>query len=290
MSRFGSVMLALLLLAGMLWAGRQGGETSLDAQWAERYAPEIRRVLNVPPEVALEFKQARVGRENHYAVALFEARAGQDQERIELAISPDGKQLLYEGRTYALDDPFAAIRAWIDLSDVPARGPADAPVTIVEYSDYTCRFCRQFFLTQEEPLLQQHAGQVRLVYKHFPLGEERPGSNDAALAAACAYQQGNEAFWTYHNRLFQESERLPEGRPVYLQLARETGLNVNQFARCVDERQAFADVSRDVAEGEALGIQGTPAFFINGRPVLGLVRPEYFSHIIEQELAATRGR
>jgi len=125
MSRIGSVMLALLLLAGVLWAGRQGGATSLDAQWAERYGPEIRRVLNVPPQVALEFKQARTGSENHYAVAVFEARAGEDRDPVELAVSPDGRTLFYEGRTYALDDPFAANRAAISLADEPVRGPAD---------------------------------------------------------------------------------------------------------------------------------------------------------------------
>ena len=290
MSRIGSVLLAFFLLAGVLWAGRQGGATSLDAQWAERYDSEIRRVLNVPPSARLDFKRARLERDNRYAVAVFDARAGEDVYRLELTVSRDGQTLLYEGRTYRLDDPFAANRAGIDLADQPARGPADAPVTIVEYSDYTCSFCRRFFLKQEEQLLEQHEGQVRLVYKHFPLVEHRPGADDVAVAAACAYRQGNEAFWAYHRRLFQEAERLSEGRSLFLQLARETSLDLSRFAGCVDERQGLFDVARDVAEGEELGIRGTPAFFVNGRPVLGLVRPEYFRYIIEQELAAARGR
>jgi protein-disulfide isomerase len=290
MSRIGSVLLAFFLLAGVLWAGRQGRTTSLNAEWAARYDGEIRRVLNVPPSATLEFKRARPGGDDHYAVAVFDARAGEDSYPLELTVSPDGQTVLYEGRTYALDDPFAANRAGIDLTDEPARGPADAPVTIVEYSDYTCSYCRRFFLTQEQPLLEKHAGQVRLVYKHFPLTEHRPGADDVAVAAACAYRHGNEAFWAYHKRLFQEADRLAEGRNLFLQLAREVGLDGSRFARCVDERQGLFDVARDVAEGEELGIRGTPAFFVNGRPVLGLVRPEHFSYIIEQELAAARGR
>jgi protein-disulfide isomerase len=283
-------MLAFLLLVGVLWAGRQGGATSLDGQWAERYGSEIRRVLNVPPSATLEFKQARPGPDNHYAVAVFAAHAGEDVYPLELTVSPDGQTLLYEGRTYALDDPFAANRAGIDLTDEPARGPAAAPATIVEYSDYTCSYCREFFLTQEERLLEQYEGRVRLVYKHFPLVELRPSAEDAAVAAACAYRQGNEAFWAYHRRLFEAAERLAEGRPLFLELAREAGLNVSSFARCVDERQGLFDVARDVAEGEELGIRGTPAFFVNGRPVLGLVPPEYFSYIIDQELATVGER
>jgi protein-disulfide isomerase len=286
MSRIGNVLLAFLLLAGVLWAGRQGGATSLDAQWAQRYDGEIRRVLNVPPSATLQFKRAQPGGDNHYAVAVFDAHAGEDVYPLELNVSPDGQTLLYEGRTYTLDDPFAANRAAIDLTDEPARGPADAPVTIVEYSDYTCNYCRQFFLTQEEALLEEHAGKVRLVYKHFPLTEHRPGADDVAVAAACAYRQSNDAFWAYHQRLFQEADRLAEGRPLLIRLARQAGLDVSRFARCVDERQGLFDVARDLAEGEELGIRGTPAFFVNGRPVLGLVRPEYFSYIIEQELAA----
>jgi hypothetical protein len=263
MSRIGSVLLAFFLLAGVLWAGRQGRTTSLNAEWAARYDGEIRRVLNVPPSATLEFKRARPGGDDHYAVAVFDARAGEDSYPLELTVSPDGQTVLYEGRTYALDDPFAANRAGIDLTDD---------------------------LTQEQPLLEKHAGQVRLVYKHFPLTEHRPGADDVAVAAACAYRHGNEAFWAYHKRLFQEADRLAEGRNLFLQLAREVGLDGSRFARCVDERQGLFDVARDVAEGEELGIRGTPAFFVNGRPVLGLVRPEHFSYIIEQELAAARGR
>lgn len=286
-----SIVVALLLLgSAALWAGRQAAPVSLDAHWAERYGSQLRRVLNLPPLVELQFKRARAGNAGHPAVAEFDAVVENDRYPVELAVSRDGNRLFYEGRTYRLADPFGGIRARISLTDAPARGPADAPLTIVEYSDYTCAYCRHFALTLEKPLLERYAGRVRLVYKHFPLVEVRPRAEKASLAAACAFRQGNRQFWAYHETLFREADHLDQGGATLLRLAEETGLDLTAFRRCLQQRRSGDDVARDVREGEALGIGGTPAFFFNGRPVYGLVRPEYFFYIAEQELAAAAGR
>jgi predicted DsbA family dithiol-disulfide isomerase len=287
MRRVASTFVALVLLgSAALWAGRQPAPVSLDAHWAERYGGQLRRVLNLPPLVELQFKRARSGDAGHPAVAEFDAVVENDRYPLELTVSRDGNRLFYEDRVYRLADPFGNLRAQISLADAPARGPANAPLTIVEYADYTCVFCRRFALTLEQPLLERYAGRVRLVYKHFPLTEMRPHAEKVSLAAACAFQQGNEQFWAYHEKLFEQADHLRKGDATLLRLAQETGLDLPAFRRCLESRRGGDAVARDVSEGEALGIGGTPAFFFNGRPVYGLVRPEYFFYIADQELAA----
>lgn len=288
MDRIGSFLLVVGLLAGVWWAARQGSTGAVNKSWAATYTQELRRVLNLPPTVELEFKSSRRGSEAGEAVAVFDAVEGEARDSLELAVSADGTQLFYEGRTYKLADPFRAIRESISLENAPARGPLDAPVTVVEFSDYTCGYCRQFYLTLEKPLLERYGDQMRLAYKHFPLAEQRAWSEEAAVAAACAYRQGNEQFWAYHERLFQEADRLKEGRPLLLALASKAGLESASFRRCLAGRQGLVDVARDLDEAERLGVAVTPTFFVNGRPVYGFVRPEYFFYIIEQELTAAR--
>jgi len=288
MGRIGSFLLAVGLLAGVWWAARQGSTGAVNESWAATYNQELRRVLNVPPSVELKFKSSRHGAEAGQVVAVFDAVEGEARDSLELAVSADGAQLFYEGRTYKLADPFRAIRESIRLESAPARGPLDAPVTVVEFSDYTCAYCRQFYLTLEKPLLERYGSQVRLVYKHFPLADVRAWSEDAAAAAACAYRQGNQQFWAYHERLFQEADRLKEGQSLLLTLASDAGLESASFRRCLAERQGSTEVARDLDEAERLGVKVTPTFFVNGRPVYGFVRPEYFFYIIEQELAAAQ--
>src|SRR3972149_4458421 len=198
-----------------------------------------------------------------------------------------GRRLPYD-RVSRLDDPFRANREKINEENAPARGPAEAPVTIVEYSDYTCGYCRQFFEQRGEPLFERYGGRVRFVYKHFPLVGLRAWSEDAALAGACAYRQGNDRFWALHSTLFQSPARLKQGAPALVGLARDAGLDVPAFKMCLEKRETQADVQRDVAEGDALNVQGTPTFYVNGRPIEGLVPAEEFFAIVDGELAAAR--
>lgn len=186
------------------------------------------------------------------------------------------------------NDPYQQTRDRISLENVPARGPADAPVTIIEYSDYTCVYCRRFFETQEGPLFERYRGKLRLVYKNFPLTGLRSWSEDAALAGACAFRQGNDQFWALHEKLFHEAPRLREGRPLYRALARDAGLDLPAFTTCLDNRAALADVTRDVEEGDRLGVNGTPTFYVNGRPVEGLIPAGRFFQVVDEALAAAR--
>jgi protein-disulfide isomerase len=163
----------------------------------------------------------------------------------------------------------------------PARGPADAKVTIIEFSDYQCPFCRRAEPTVAE-VLAKNEGKVRFVFRHFPLDRIHPQARAAAEAAACAAEQGK--FWEYHAALFAEGVQFD--RAGLDAVATQVGLEPAAFKTCVDERKTQALVEADVKAGEAAGVTGTPAFFINGIPLRGAVPIDEFQKLIDEELAA----
>lgn len=165
----------------------------------------------------------------------------------------------------------------------PAVGPADAPVTIVEFSDFQCPFCARAGPTVKQ-VLARYPEQVRLVYRHYPLDSIHPRARPAAVASACAAEQGK--FWEYHDLLFANPKKLAaEDLTGY---AEQVGADAAAFGQCLDEGRFDADVDRDVADAREAGVTGTPTFFINGR-VLGGAQPlDEFVRVIEEELE--RGR
>jgi len=262
----------------------------LDAAWWARAQPFLRRILDIPREVELKLKEIRPAPVPAFREVTIELKSatrdsGQQVKSFVFYVSTDGTKLVV-GQLYDLtQDPFASNRARIQLEHVPSLGPADARVTVLEYSDYTCPYCQRFFLTTGKPLLERYPGQVRYVYKYFPLVGLRAWSEDAALAAACAFRQSNAAFWALHEQLFTHVDRLSEGKDFLYTLVKPLPLDAKEFARCYEGRKALADVRRDFKEGESLGVQGTPTFFINGRPLHGLVPTKRFLEIVEEELA-----
>jgi protein-disulfide isomerase len=180
--------------------------------------------------------------------------------------------------TIALEPP----RVKVAEGSGPVRGPANAPIAIVEFSDFECPYCLRAFPTVTE-LLKTYGDRIRLAYRHYPL-PNHPNARPAAEASACAHEQGK--FWQYHDRLFSSPGKL--SMPDLKQHAAELGLNATDFNACVDARKYQKDVDTDIAAGEAAGVSGTPAFFINGRAVFGAMPIENFKQIIDEELARKR--
>lgn len=164
----------------------------------------------------------------------------------------------------------------------PAKGPANAPIEIVEFSDFQCPFCQRATPTVTQ-VLQKYGDQVRLVYRHFPL-PNHPDAQPAAEASACAHEQGK--FWPYHDRLFAEFGKLSVAD--LKAHAAAVGLDVTAFNACVDSGRFKTRVEQDVQEAQALGVTGTPAFFVNGRALEGAQPLEAFTRLIDEELAAKK--
>jgi protein-disulfide isomerase len=165
--------------------------------------------------------------------------------------------------------------------DDPSIGPANAPVTIVEFSDYQCPYCKNWYDETFNRLLTEYAGKIRFVYRDFPLYSIHPGAEPAAEAADCAQDQN--AYWKYHDALFSGKYDLTsEGFQKY---AAELGLDTNAFANCLSSQKYRNEVSKDSQDGASFGVTGTPTFFINGFQLVGAQPYEAFKQVIDQILA-----
>ncbi len=177
------------------------------------------------------------------------------------------------------------LRVDVSVDGAPFRGSATAPVTIIEFSDFHCPFCVKAQATLNQ-LLTRYDKKIRVVYRNLPIDQLHPGARKAAEAAQCANDQGK--FWEYHDKLYAG------GPDVSLEklkaLATEAGLDVAAFESCVMSGKYQATIQKDVEEGGRLGIDGTPAFFINGRILSGAQPLENFVRIIDEELARTQKR
>jgi protein-disulfide isomerase len=173
-------------------------------------------------------------------------------------------------------------RFQVSVDDDPALGPADAPVTIVEFSDYECPFCVKWHAEVFARLMADYQGKVRFVYRDYPLYSIHPEAGPAAEAANCAGEQN--AYWEYHTALFGRKYEL--GQQSYLLYASELGLNVDQFTQCLNEHRYKAEVEADFSSASKLGVNSTPTFYINGRALIGAQPYEAFKQVIDEELAA----
>src|SRR5262245_7838380 len=160
----------------------------------------------------------------------------------------------------------------------PARGPEAAPVTIVEFSDYECPFCKRAEPTVKK-VLETYGDKVRLVYRNYPL-EFHATARPAAEASACAADQGR--FWEVHDKMFATCD-LHDAK--LKSLAGEVGLDQAKFDECFAKKQFKADIDKDMADASSVGVTGTPAFFINGRMLSGAQPFEKFKEVIDEELA-----
>ena len=161
----------------------------------------------------------------------------------------------------------------------PTRGPASAPVEIIEFSDFQCPYCLQSYPVVKR-VLSVYGDRVRLVYRHYPL-PMHPNARPAAEAAACAAEQGR--FWEYHDRLFENQPKLADAD--LRQHAVALGLDAGKFNDCLTTRKYQKDIDEDIAAGQEAGVSGTPGFFINGRPLEGSEPFESFKTVIDEELA-----
>ena len=176
--------------------------------------------------------------------------------------------------------PPPVFRVAVPVDGAPFKGPTKAPVTIVEFSDFHCPFCRRVIPTLAQ-LESQYGEKIKLVFRDFPIESLHPGATKAHEAARCANEQGK--FWPYHDKLFAgPSTSSPE---LFKGLAKDVGLDTVAFETCLGSGKYEAAIKQDIEDGTRAGVSGTPAFFINGRLISGAQPLEAFARVIEDELA-----
>ncbi len=196
--------------------------------------------------------------------------------------------------------PPAGIAPKVSASDA-VLGSSNAPVTVIEYGDYQCPFCGQFFSGAEAQIRTQYVktGKVKLVFKNFAFLDRRPGlpstaneSHDAAAAADCAKDQGK--FWEFHDLLYQSKLKDAANgeddgffnRALFLGFARSLNLDANAFASCFDSGKYKTQIDQDTADAQAAGVNSTPTIFVNSQQFLGALPFAQFQTAIEGFLKA----
>lgn len=164
----------------------------------------------------------------------------------------------------------------------PALGPDNAPVTVVEFSDFQCPYCRQVQPALKR-LMTEYEGKVRLVFRDYPLRNIHPQAQKAAEAAQCAAEQ--QKFWPYHDKLFASTGLQVEDLKKY---AQELELNTEQFNTCLDSNKHAKGVDEDMQAGQQVGVSATPSFFVNGMPLSGAASYERFKELVDTALEQTK--
>ena len=279
-----------------------GRRAALDAMVAEMLIEQAAKAKAVTPAQYTEAEVVRRVRpvtDAEVAVFYGENR-GQMQGRALEDMSPLIRKYLEDAQRQSaraamiadLRKAGPAVRMLLDAprvqlalaGDEPALGPANAPVTLVEFSDFQCPFCQRVEPTLKR-IREKYGDKVRIVWKDFPLVQIHPEAFKSAEAANCAREQGK--FWEYHERLFTNQQALQVD--ALKNYAAGVGLNTATFNACLDSSKHEQRVRDSLAMGSRLGVSSTPAVFVNGRAVTGAQPMEYFEAIIDDELErATR--
>jgi protein-disulfide isomerase len=187
-----------------------------------------------------------------------------------------------DGTPAASQTPQKVTRYQVDEGGNPAIGPKNAPITMIEFSDYQCPYCLKWNSEVYQRLLKAYPDKIRFVYRDFPLTSIHPEAEAAAEAADCAGAQGR--YFDYHDKLF--SGELELGSKAYIQYANELGLNETKFNDCMSNHLYKDEVNADFQYAANLGVRSTPTFFINGIALIGAQPYEAFQQVIDKELSA----
>jgi protein-disulfide isomerase len=212
-----------------------------------------------------------------------EVKVGENQQTGKVYVTKDGKYMFRGELSDLSKDPLAENRAQLQTKDSPSLGPANAPVTLVEFSDFECPVCRS--LHDALRGLLPNYPQLRVVFKDFPLEQIHPWARTAAIAGRCAYQQDPKAFWKMYDFIYDGQELISAENAwgKMTDFAAQSGLNADAFKACMASPEAGAAVDASHANGIQLEVGSTPTIFVNGRRIVG-ADPHTLEQYIKYEL------
>ena len=169
----------------------------------------------------------------------------------------------------------------VEIGKAPVTGAENAPVTIVEFSDFQCPYCSKAAETVIQ-VKKEYGNKVRVVFKQYPLPFHSQAKM-AANAALCAWEQKPANFWTMHDKLFADQSKL--GKEGLQATAKSVGVDMDKFNTCLDGGKYMSMIEKDIQQGKDLGVKSTPTFFVNGKLIQGAQPFEAFKELIDEELA-----
>ena len=214
---------------------------------------------------------------------------GEQSQDLSFLISTDGRWFLRVDPVDLTIDPVDVALKKINVGpEHPSRGATQSAVTVVEYSDFQCPFCARAEQIVQEQVLKEYGDRVRFVYKQFPLTSIHPWAQPASAIGLCLFKTaGNDAYWKYHAAVFSKQKEItPENaNDQLLKIAKESGGDEAAVKKCVEAQEVQPTIDATLEEAEAVGVNSTPTFFVNGKRLQGAQGLEAFKGLIDPELA-----
>ena len=275
---------------------RAQAPSASDADLNRRVERQVRSIMQLPSYVNLHVTGRKTSTDMPgWDILTVTLSAGVKVKSVDFLVSRDNKTLLSVTRIDLTQDPYEATMKKIDTSNRPVRGNKDAKVTVVVYDDYQCPYCSRLHQTVLESL-KTHGDRVRFIYKDYPLAEIHPWATRAAIDSQCLAALDGEAYWEYTDYVHANPREVSgdRGSPVDKQFAaldkiaedigKKHAVDSAKLAMCIKE-QPRAKLDAAVAEANVLGVEGTPAFFVNGMKSGGALPPDEFNALLDQALA-----
>lgn len=241
---------------------------------------QVRAHYSLPPDVKVMMGPLRTSDFANYDAVTITFASAHKKQQFEFLLSRDHKTLVRMTKLDLTEDPYAAVMKKIDLGGRPTRGNKDAKVTVVNYDDFECPFCSRMHENLFPGLFKEYGDRVLFIYKDYPLEEIHPWAVHAAVNANCLAAQNGDAYWDYADYLHANQQSVSaqkghEGQNAELDKlatlqAQKHSLDVPKLQACVKAQDERA-VRASMREGEGLGVDATPAMFVNGQKLDGAV-------------------
>jgi protein-disulfide isomerase len=269
------------VLAALAWAPVALADDAANAKIIDYY----RRKSNLPPEVTATVTNITDSKIPGAKIATLTLTRGGQAQTQTILMSADGRYVVFGEVEDVTSDPFKAIAAKLKIQGAPVEGAKDAKVTIVEFSDFQCPYCSRAHTTIEQ-VMKEYDGKVKLVYKNYPLPFHK-WAEPAGIATACAFKQDPAAFWKMYDFFFNNQQQItPENvKDKALEALAGTKVDKAKWTTCYDNKETADIIKADMAEGQSVGVTGTPAFIINGRKISGAQPFQNFKAVIDDELS-----
>jgi protein-disulfide isomerase len=279
------MMAGLALVAGLFAQPIFAQPVTLDKPGLEAY---FRHLLMWPPSVELTIGDATAApMAGFYRVNVHGALGDKARDEA-FYVSADSKTVIRGDIFDTAKNPFQNDIDLLKTDDQPFLGTPGAPVTIVEFADFQCPFCKQEAGVIRKELMEAFPGQIQLYFMDYPLASIHPFARGAAVMGRCIYSQNNGSFWAYHDWIFEhQSEITPDNlRDKSMEFAKgDHNLDSAKLAACTVSPEPRTQVDRSEAIGDALKLTATPTFFINGRRMVGTIALDDLKMVVAHEIA-----
>lgn len=271
-------LFAVAFVATPLLAGAADGN--------EKLIQYYRKKANIAPALPITVKDMKDSPIAGAKQGILQIGTPPRSQDVTFLSSADGRYVVFGEIDDTTVDPAKAVMQKVALDGEAFKGPADATVTIVEYSDFQCPFCAKGYNTVEQEVLPAYPGKVKFYYKHLPL-PFHPWAEPAAIAHECVKLQDADAGWAVYKGYFDKQKEITVAnvKEKAVEFMGSSKIDMDKFNKCYDAKETAEKVRQHKAEAAALGITGTPSFVINGRLLKGAQPSDKFKAIIDDELA-----